>query len=256
MAEKNYGNIITPQIAGNLSSLLKEHEITCLFVDTFIRTNPLDENDNTQMGRLLVTYEGIAKDAQCGVVLIHHLPKGIMNRSYAARGASAITDNARSVLLMQIASKGDAKKVFMEENIEIADMLAERLIEVTHTKHNYSVKHPKQYLMMAHNGILLEIAPILLPTFDISLFNKARYKELYAWWTKSWEGKPLAVEHITKNINAIKPPDSKHGRRKYTDALQWAIDNNYAEKTDLKPADGSPNSRAKYYLLKSVDKSM
>lgn len=253
MAEKKYGNIITPPIADALSSLLKERKITCLFVDTFIRTNPLNENDNAEMGRLLVTYEGIAKDAECAVVLIHHLPKGNANRSYAARGASAITDNARSVLLMQIAPKGDAQK-FADEDAKAAAS-EERLIEVTHTKHNYSAEHPKQYLIMTKDGILEEVAssslPTTLPTTDTSFLHKPRYKELYDWWVKNCKPKPITKNKITDNAaKAIRPLNTAYGKQIYRNVLKWASKNGYAEKT---PTPKGGKSDVDYFNLINLD---
>ena len=151
VAANKYGNNISPQIAGDLSLLLKEHKITCLFVDTFIRTDCLNESDHAQMGRLLATYEWIAKDAECGLVLLHHLPKGDANMT-AARGTSAIIDNAKSAMLLEIVNDKEASKL-AEEDIKPAGAKG-LLIGVTHTKHNYSTEHPKQYLVMTLDGTL------------------------------------------------------------------------------------------------------
>ena len=232
MAEKQYGNIITPPIAQWLSSSLKKYQIKCLFVDTLIRTNPLNENDNTEMGRLLVTYEGIARDAECGVVLIHHLPKVSVNRSYSARGASAITDNVRSALLLRMVQKNQT------------------LIEVTHTKHNYSAEHPKQYLEMTKDGILLEVSTTSLPTTTSANSDSDLYKQLYECWVKVWQSRPLSKNHIEKNVKDIKLlAKTTHGRTKYASALNWAIKNGFAEKAPT-PKGGKPD--VKFYTLKAL----
>jgi len=250
MAEKQYGNIITPQIAKDLTAILKRDEIRCLFVDTFIRTNPLNENDNAEMGRLLVTYEGIAQQAKCGVVLIHHLPKGNSNISYAARGASAITDNARSILLLQTVQQKDVKK-FSEQSIKTA-ISEERLIEVTHTKHNYSAEHPKQYLEMTEDGILLEVVSSSSSPSDPDFDVKQRYAELYNWWGTKGEARPLAKSNIDdETAKAIRPDGTNFGKQKYHAALDWAIKNG---KATIEPA---PEGRSRkpgvqfYSLVKS-----
>ena len=262
MAEKQSGNIITPSIAGALSSLLKGQKITCLFVDTFIRTNPLNENDNAEMGRLLVTYEGIAKEAECGVVLIHHLPKPRIgaSRSYAARGASAITDNARSVLLLQIVPKTDAK-IFAKENDRDNDkdtVLKGQLIEVTHIKHNYSDEYPTQYLRMTNNGILLETSstslsttPTTSPKSGSSYDIRQLYNQLYDWWINDLGGKPVTKNQINdKSVKIIRKPNAGPGKDRYKEALDWAYENGYAEKAT--PPKGGKQDVG-YYTLKSLN---
>ena len=253
MAEKQqYGNISTPPFAESLSTLLMEHEIKCVFVDTLVRTNPLNENDNAEMGRLLVTYEGIAKAAKCGVVLIHHLPKVNLNRSYSARGASAITDNARSALLLQTVPKSYARR-FAGEKIKAA-ILEERLIEVEHTKHNYSAKYPNQYLMKIKGGILQEVSPassLPAPALDPDSAQKQRYKELYDWWDKTC--KPAAItknkisDEVAEAIRQLANVD-RHGKKKYKNALEWAFNNGFAENA---PRQKGWKPDADYYILKS-----
>lgn len=250
MAENDGGNIVTAQIAHELSALLKRHNIRCVFVDTFIRTNALNENDNAQMGALLVAFEGIAKDAECAVVLIHHLPKHGGSKEYAARGASAITDNARSSMLLWKVDVREVEK-FTEERI-ITAAREGRLLGVTHTKHNYSAKHPDQYLEMTTAGILQEVFPASRPAFSLGFLEKRRYKELYDWYEAKWESKPLSKTHINENIESIKPAKSLYGRRFYEKALEWAVEQGYAKEVPA-PTGGSRNSKATYYILTRIE---
>lgn len=245
MATNQDGNIVTAPIAQELCTLLKENKIKCLFIDTFIRTNTLNENDNAQMGALLVAFEGIAKEAKCGVVLIHHTPKGSgdkTNNKYAARGASAITDNARSALLMEKVPEGDVDK-FSEESIK-GTILDGRLIKVTHIKHNYSAQHPKHYLEMSPDGVLLEVFPGFESRDSLAL----RYQELYKWWLAEWNKRPLTKTNIDQNVNGIRPAGSKFGKEKYKGALDWAIKQGVAKETPA-PEEGSKNPNTKYYTL-------
>ena len=226
MAINNAGNIITAPIAHALSTLLQENNITCLFVDTFIRTNTLNENDNAQMGALLVAFEQIAKESKCGVVLIHHIPKSSDNKAYAARGASAITDNARSVLLME---KKDGQ------------------IKIEHIKHNYSAQHPDQYLEMSEDGVLMEA----LPSIGISFLQKKRYQELYDWWEKVWGMTYLTKTNIDDNVDKIRPSSSQYGKNVYKKALDWAVEEEYAKKVPA-PDNKSKNPNATYYTLSPI----
>ena len=247
MAVNNGRNITAAPIAEELSALLKEHEIKSVFVDTFIRTHTLQENDNAQMGALLVAFEQVVKEAGCAVVLIHHLPKSADNKSHAAaRGASAITDNARSAMLLKIMGDKDANE-FAGEDIKLA-VSEGRLIELTHDKHNYSAPHPRQYLEM-RDGVLLEV----FPSKDPHSALEQRYMELYAWWEDKFNRRPLAKSNIgDAQAKEIRPAGTSYGKGSYQNALQAAVDDGYAVKVPA-PADGSTNSKAEYYTLFSLE---
>ena len=232
MAEIKFGNIVTTQIAHDLTALLQKHEIKCVFIDTFIRTNTLNENDNAHMGGLLVSFEKIAKEAKCSVVLIHHTVKSGGSKGNPARGAGAIIDNARSALLMETVN--------------------DKRIKVQHVKSNYSAKHPDQYLKMI-DGILLEDSDALksLPT-SAPGSEKQRYKELYDWWVKDWGGKPLSKWNIDDAAaKAIRPDGSKHGKELYKRVLSWAFDEGLAK---MAPPEENQSKKpnAEFYTLNNL----
>ena len=165
MAGFEAGKVVESGNPCALVAQLKAHDIKCLVTDTFVRTHSLNENDNAQMGALLVLFEKVAKESGCAVILIHHQPKVGSSKDYAARGASAITDNARSVLhLEKVDAKRDVDK-FGEESIRIA-VREGRLVRVTHIKHNYSAEHPEQYFEITHDGVPLERFPTISAEYE------------------------------------------------------------------------------------------
>jgi len=241
------GKVVESQMVTKLANDLKNSDIKCLVIDTFVRTHSLNENDNAQMGALLMLFEKIAKVAQCAVVLIHHQPKAGLSKDYASRGASAITDNARSVIHLE---KVDAKDMdnFDEESIKTA-IREGRLIRVTHTKHNYSAEHPEQYLELTADGVPMECFPIIKETDSM----ERRYSELFTWYIGQRQSKPITKTTIDEHYKDIRQKGTTHGKERYKKALQWAIDEGYAEKA-APPEDGSKNPRAEYYALSSPDK--
>ena len=71
-------------------------------IDTFSKFHKLNENDNSEMNRVMSNYSFIAEKSKCAILIIHHTgrpPKGddgsYFISQYAARGATAITDSAR-----------------------------------------------------------------------------------------------------------------------------------------------------------------
>ncbi len=247
MAVYDNGNVVIAKITDALVDLLKENEIKCIFIDTLIRTNSLNENDNAQMGALLVAFEKIASEVRCAVILIHHLPKDSVSKSHAARGASAITDNARSALLLEKVAAKEAN-IFRDEEIKTA-ILDGRLVKVMHTKHNYSAGHPVQYMELTKNGAIIE----RFPSTDMRAISEQRYIELYAWWITKWGSKPLTKTNIDDSTAAdIRPDKTKHGKSTYRAALDWAIQHGHASQIAA-PEYGSKNSLSKYYRLTKIE---
>lgn len=239
------GNVVESDYPADLISLLKEHSIKCLIIDTFVRTHSLNENDNAQMGALLVLFEKIAADSECAVILIHHQSKGGGNGEYAARGASSIIDNARSVICLEKVSNKKADE-FDEENIRIAAR-EELLVKVTHTKHNNSSKHPEQYFEISKEGVPLERFP------EMSKKNhlEQRYAELFAWWQEQWESRPITKTNIDEHYKEIRPKETTYGKETYKKALQAAFDGGCAVRVSP-PEGASKNSKAEYYTLRSL----
>jgi hypothetical protein len=199
------------------------------------------------MGALLVLFEKVAKEAGCAVILIHHQPKVGSSKEYAARGASAITDNSRSVLYLE---KVDAKKdvdKFGEESIRIA-VREGRLVRVTHTKHNYSAEHPEQYFEITHDGVPIERFPILREGNSLEL----RYSEIVMWCRSKWEGKPITKTTIDEHYKEMRPPGTTYGKETYKKALQAAIYEGVAVEVSS-PEGASKNPLAKYYALFSLE---
>lgn len=84
-----------------MTSLLKAGEgCRLIVIDTLSRCHDLDENDNGAMSRLVSRLEQVARQTQAGVLYLHHTSKaaalaGQGGMAQAARGASALIDNAR-----------------------------------------------------------------------------------------------------------------------------------------------------------------
>ena len=140
---------------------------------------------------------------------------------------------------------GDADK-FAEEELKAA-VVDGRMIQLTHTKHNYSASHPMQYLEM-RDGTLLEV----FPSEDSRSADEQRYMELYAWWTTKFNRRPITKTNIDEHYTAIRPAGTKHGKEAYKKALQAALDYGFAVEADPPPG-ASKNPNTKYYALYSLE---
>jgi RecA-family ATPase len=80
-----------------------------------------NENDNAQQAAVVMQYERVAAVAKTSVLFLHHVGKtsmyaGKQDEQGAARGASAIVDNARWQGFMQKMTEDAAKKLKVDEN--------------------------------------------------------------------------------------------------------------------------------------------
>lgn len=76
------------------------HGVRLVIIDTLSRSHGLDENDNGQMSRLVARLEMVVRQTGTALLYLHHTSKaaalaGQGGVAQAARGASALIDNAR-----------------------------------------------------------------------------------------------------------------------------------------------------------------
>lgn len=88
-------DVLTKAGRGALATACKDARL-CI-VDTLSRSHGADENSNPEMIGVLGEFEAVARDTGCTILLAHHVSKSGRDGegSVSARGASAISDNAR-----------------------------------------------------------------------------------------------------------------------------------------------------------------
>jgi len=101
----------------HLETLVKySHGARLLILDTLSRLHTLDENSNGDMARLVSVLEYIAASTGAAVLYLHHVSKvsardGQTDQQQAARGASALIDNARWCGFLAKMTPEEAKKL-------------------------------------------------------------------------------------------------------------------------------------------------
>jgi hypothetical protein len=89
---------------------IQQHDIGVLFVDPCAESHELEENSNPQMIKAAAAWRRIARATGCGIVLLHHVRKGIASDIDAARGAKALTDSARVGLILSAMTEAEAEE--------------------------------------------------------------------------------------------------------------------------------------------------
>lgn len=143
--------------------LIKKHaenmpRLRLMVVDTLRRSHDGDENNNGQMSKVLRVFEQLAKDLNTSILLLHHENKAAMGNADAGagalRGASAIVDNARWVMRMQVMTKSDAEERGISD-----DDIRKKWIKVTNEKSNYGPIQPEKWLERVAEGVLIKSQP-------------------------------------------------------------------------------------------------
>lgn len=107
--DRNGFEILEP-VVSELVAELKMRGIDVLIVDPFVSSHAVTENDNNAVDAVMKTWGRVADQANCAIVLIHHLRKLGSEQASAesARGASSLVAAARSVRVLQRMTKKEA----------------------------------------------------------------------------------------------------------------------------------------------------
>jgi hypothetical protein len=97
---------------------ISSRDIDVLIIDPFVSSHQAEENDNGQIDAIAKEWARIAREADCSVVLVHHSRKlgGQQADAEAARGASALGNAARAVLVLNGMEKSEAVRLGVSED--------------------------------------------------------------------------------------------------------------------------------------------
>lgn len=102
--ESCFNKLISAAVGGRL-----------VIVDTLSKAHSLDENCNRDMSKLLIRLDNLANQTNASVLYLHHTSKasalaGYGGSAHAARGASALTANARFCCNLQQIGEDEAQR--------------------------------------------------------------------------------------------------------------------------------------------------
>jgi hypothetical protein len=101
------------QVFRQIAQELKRRQIDALFLDPFVSSHEVDENDNTRIDRIAKAWARVARDANCSIVLVHHASKNGSGEvtAQSSRGASALVNAARSALVVNRMDETEAQRL-------------------------------------------------------------------------------------------------------------------------------------------------
>lgn len=111
------GARICRPVVDSLEAGLREREIDVLMVDPFVSSHALSENDNRAIDLVVKEWGRLADRCDCSINLVHHVRKsnGEDTTADSARGAKALVDAARSVVVYNRMTKEEAREAQVPE---------------------------------------------------------------------------------------------------------------------------------------------
>lgn len=198
-----------------LVGYLKSRKIRMLVLDPVVFTHRLSENDIADMAHYMQTLTHIAREAQCAIVVIHHMSKqggfgglDMLNQN-SLRGASSIADNSRSVMAGIQMPMEDCEAFGVDpDNRHLYFVLK-------HVKHNYSA--PMALQVFRNEGGLMQPAPTVRKMDKASLTTAretAKEEEVTARMAAyvptilsylAEQDEPSSLNHLSVGCNVRKP---------------------------------------------------
>ncbi len=193
--------IIRP-VVDSIIEQIKAKRIDVLIIDPFVSSHNLSENDNRAMDAVIKEWGGIAEHGDCSVNLVHHVKKegGIASTADSARGAKAVVDGARSVLVYNRMTKDEADAAGIKAH------LARYYFRVDNDKANLAPIEATDWYRMNNEDLPNGDAVGVACRFDLpSLFEGVSKQQIYemqkavgngTWWAdvraSEWVGKAIA----------------------------------------------------------------
>lgn len=130
-------------------------------LDTLSRIHQLDENSNSDMARLVAQLEKLAAQTGASVLYLHHVSKGSVrdglgDQQQAARGASALIDNARWCGYVATMTDDESKRL-SDHRLPIGHDRRGYFVRFGISKQNYDPVPLERWYQRQDGGVLVPV---------------------------------------------------------------------------------------------------
>lgn len=171
----------------------------CVIIDPLARLHGIDENSNSAATSLLNACERVARETGAAVVLVHHVGKQAARDNdrgaHSARGASAISDAARSVLRLVRAEERDVKGFVVDPQ----KLASGHYLVLVHAKSNYAVRAENLWLERDESGRIA----VYEPTPSGAQTHHQLLAQFRSWWCTDWAGRPFSRATVRESYRTI-----------------------------------------------------
>lgn len=211
----NGQTVVAPDVDGLVKFAETIPDLRLVVFDTLSRLNGGEET-NEDLARVVEAMEAVSRATGASTLIAHHTGKAqardAIADQYSSRGASSLSDNARSVMLVQVVGTKDK-----DAPTNAGDLLETKaLLRLTHVKAN-DIAGPPKYLRRLPTAHRAQLVP-----FEAEF---ADGDNVAAVWRRvaAWLGKQQEVPHPT--LRTLEGLGDEYGsRRQLRDAVHWALD--------------------------------
>lgn len=182
-------NLTIKPIMGKLTNVMDDQQragiiefcagARLIVLDTLSRIHDRDENSNGDMARLVTTLEQIAATTGAAVLYLHHVSKGSArdgqtDQQQAARGASALIDNARWCGFLAKMTEGEAKRL-SDRTFDRQPIGSDRrdfFVRFGISKQNYDATPLDQWHQRHDGGVLVPVKLVEAKKESVVLIEK------------------------------------------------------------------------------------
>lgn len=129
-----------------------------VLMDPLVLLHHLDENDNRSMAQMIGALGALAMEHRVAIWLVHHLSKAGAqaddSTSQQVRGASAIVDNARGLVLLRRLTAQDSGSV------GATPQEARQMVRLSLPKHTHSGELPDRYFRIDEDTGAVHVLPV------------------------------------------------------------------------------------------------
>jgi RecA-family ATPase len=158
LTKSDRGSAILTPLVGHIARAIGNANLVVF--DTVSRFNGAEENSNDAMARLVDAFEIISEETHSAVLSLAHTGikgKGGAVDQYSSRGASALSDNSRSVTVLAPLDGGLIEQLSDIQQREKASR--NDLLRLCHVKANYAHKVEDVYFERHAHGVLVPTQP-------------------------------------------------------------------------------------------------
>lgn len=186
-----------------------------IIIDTLTKFHTMDENKNSDMSQFIATLDALAARTGAAILVLHHIDKnsarnGDGNQMEAARGASAITNDARWCGFLQRPDEEEAKFVIDPGTGETIENVRQKYVRFGESKANYSMPVEDVWYEKGDGGVLSRVDLVTIPAADRKQFAKAREdRKRMAEVARAARGDGVPLTPLTLLSSPVAPKPSK-----------------------------------------------
>lgn len=193
--ETTRGQVSQHAILDDVIPLMSDYDF--IAIDPMARLHGGNENDNAVGTALVNAIERVVNETGTTALIPHHTGKSVSTEDsgYGARGASAISDAARVVMRLALATDRDCEDF---DNVSASDIAAGSILRLSHPKNSYGPRHSEVWL----RRVGIDLRPFT-PRISEKMGFEESLEVLVSWIFESYGERPVFKTNVRDRFKEI-----------------------------------------------------